>query len=382
METLRVIRVTTKDKGCYVRDKSSFHVNMNGHREMDYGKEKLFVKMDQFEMPQKVKKMKFIMSFGYDTNFLKQENVKEYEINYVSINDLCHQVNFLVYNDFIMKTSCVANPNANSVEDPIESPVKAPVEVPIEAPVEASVEAPVEASVEALVKAPVEAPIEAPVEAPIEAPDESAIEDPVVIKGPSSVIKNDNGNAKTVDASRLLMNYSLRQKMSGKKITVPVKEMFCLEYVDGRVQMKMADGFMFFASVNLMLSLGFKSEVMRSGKSEAEILSESDNLTMKICRSFSISDIVHFLDDKEKICHVGFRKLVDPSFYIDGNLHSILSSYDVEKKVFLCNMKRLNNMSLREVQFTLYNNLFEPYEIGACVKKCPISFNLVICKKL
>ena len=390
METLRVIRVTTKDKGCYVRDKSSFHVNMNGHREMDYGKEKLFVKMDQFEMPQKVKKMKFIMSFGYDTNFLKEENVKEYEINYVSMNDLCHQVNFLVYNDFILKTACVANPNVNSTEDPIKAPVKAPVEVPtevpieapVEAPVEASVEAPVEASIEAPVKASIEAPDEASVEAPVKIPAESTVEVPVVIKGPSPVIRNDNGNAKIVDASTLFMNYSLRQKMSGKKTTVPVKEMFCLEYVDGRVQMKMADGFMFFASVNLMLSLGFKSEVMRSGKSEAEILSESDNLTMKICRSFSISDIVHFLADKEKICHVGFRKLVDPSFYIDGNLHSILSSYDVEKKVFLCNMKRLNNMSLREVQFTLYNNLFEPYEIGACVKKCPISFNLVICKKL
>lgn len=376
METLRVIRVSTKDQGCYMRDKSSFHVNLSGLREIDHGKEKLFVKMEQFEMPQKVKKLNFIMNFGYDTNFLKKEDINEFEINYVSMNDLCQQINALVYNNFILKTVCVENiksneeiSSTNPVVNPVENPVENSVEIPIEKPVGNPIENP-DNSTEASVEAPVEVPVEAPVEAP------------VVINGPTPVISNDNGNAKTVDASRLLMNYSLRQKMSDKKSTVPVKEMFYVEYVDGRIQMKMAPGFMFFASVNLMLALGLKSQVMHGGKSEAEVLSESEKLTMKICSSFTVSDIVHFIADKEKICHIGFRRLIEPTFYINGNLHSILCSYDVEKKVILCNMKRFNNTSLREVQFTLYNNLFEPYEVGVCVKKCPISFNLVICKKL
>ena len=97
METLKVIRVTTKDRGCYVREKSSFHVNMNGLNLNVNEKEKTFVKMEQLVMPEKVKKLNFIMNFGYDTKFLKREDTHEYEIKYVSLNDLCHQVNTLVY---------------------------------------------------------------------------------------------------------------------------------------------------------------------------------------------------------------------------------------------------------------------------------------------
>lgn len=364
METLKVIRVTTNDKGCYVRDKSSFHVNMNGLSLNTLEKEKIYVKMEQFVMPEKVKKLKFIMNFGYDTKFLKKEDTHEYEINYTSMNDLCHQVNVLVYSNFIMKAVCKENDNLNDSD------------VPSSASSSGNIDANSTGSgTDGTVK---------PAENPDGNPD--IVESPVVITGPAPVIKKDDGNVKKVDASRLIVNHSLRQKMNGSKPIVPVEEMFCVKYVDGRTQMRMADGFMFFASVDLMLALGFRSEVMRlfgsGGKSEADVMSESGNLTLKICSSFTISDVVHFLADKDRICHVGFKKLIEPTFYVDGNLHSILCSYDVEKKQILCNLKRLNRTSLHELQFNLFNNSFEPYEVGVCVKKCPISFNLVICKKL
>ena len=369
METLKEIRVTTKDRGCYVRDKSSFHVNMNGLNLNVNEKEKSFVKMEQLVMPEKVKKMNFTMNFGYDTKFLKKEDTHDYEIKYVSMNDLCHQVNTLVYNNFISKTNCIENNNvplkANAIEEnpSIGNPNSGNAEESPSGNLNENSGGNSDGNVD-------------------ENPGENPDGNPVVINGPPPKIRKTNGNK--VDSN--FVNYTLRRKMSVTKTPVPVEDMFCVKYIDGRVQMRLAAGFMFFASVNLMLALGFRSEVMRlfgsSGKSEAEVISESDNLTLKICSCFTISDIVHFLADEDRICHIGFKKLIEPTFYIDGNLHSILCSYDVEKKVILCNLKRLNNVSFREVQFCLYNNLFEPYELGVCVKKCPISFNLVICKKL
>ena len=368
METLKVIRVTTKDRGCYVREKSSFHVNMNGLNLNVNEKEKTFVKMEQLVMPEKVKKLNFIMNFGYDTKFLKKEDTHEYEIKYVSMNDLCHQVNTLVYNNFISKTSCIENDNLRSNNAPLNAEEENP-----------TIGNPADGNADGNLNENPGGKLDGN---PVGNPD--VAESPVVINGPPPVIKKNSGNVNKVDPN--FVKYTLRQKMSVAKTTVPVEDMFCVKYVDGRVQMRMAAGFMFFASAHLMLALGFRSEVMRlfgsSGKTEAEVISESDKLTLKICSCFTISDIVHFLADEDRICHIGFKKLIEPTFYIDGNLHSILCSYDVEKKVILCNLKRLNNVSFREVQFCLYNNLFEPYELGVCVKKCPISFNLVICKKL
>lgn len=373
-----MIRVTTKDKGCYVRDKSSFHVNMNGLSLNTNEKEKLFVKVDQFVMPAKVKKLNFIMSFGYDTKFLKNEDTQKYEIDYMSMHDLCHQVNMLVYNNFILKSNCI--------EDGNDVPLSASSSKNDDATEENLTEISTENSAENLNVDSVENSDRNPTGDGSENPTENAdvVESAVVINGPPPVIKK--GSGQKVDVSSLIVNHSLREKMRASKTKVSVDEMFCVKYVDGRIHMRMAVGYMFFASVNLMLALGFRSQVMRlsgsNGKTEEDILHESDNLTMKICRPFTTSDIVHFLADKDRICHVAFKKLIEPSFHVDGNLHSVLFSFDVEKKAILCNMKRLNNMSLREVQFHLYNNMFEPYELGACVKKCPISFNLVICKKL
>lgn len=367
METLKVIRVTTKDRGCYVRDKSSFHVNMNGlNLNLNVNEKGSFVKMEQLVMPEKVKKLNFIMNFGYDTKFLKKEDTYEYEIKYVSMNDLCHQVNTLVYNNFISKTGCMGNDNSGSNDAPLNS--NATEE-------NATIGNPVDGNLNENPGGNLDGNPDGNMD---------VAESPVVINGPPPVNRKDNGNVNKVDSN--FVKYLLREKMSATNNAVTVEDMFCVKYVDGRVQMRMAAGFMFFASANLMLALGFRSEVMRtfgsSGKPEAEVIKESDNLSLKICSCFAISDIVHFLADKDRICHIGFKKLIEPTFYVDGNLHSILCSYDVEKKVFLCNLKRLNNVSFREVQFCLYNNLFEPYELGVCVKKCPISFDLVICKKL
>ena len=370
-----MIRVTTKDRGCYVREKSSFHVNMNGLNLNVNEKEKTFVKMEQLVMPEKVKKLNFIMNFGYDTKFLKREDTHEYEIKYVSLNDLCHQVNTLVYNNFITKTGCIENVNSGSNDVPLNA--NATKE-------NATIENPVDENVNENAGADSDGNADVAEGTVVIDGNTDVAESPVVITGPPPVKRKDNGNVNKVDPN--FVKYSLRQKMSATNSVVPVENMFCLKYVDGRVQLKMAAGFMFFASAHLMLALGFRSEVMRtftsSGKTEAEVIKESDNLTLKICSCFNISDIVHFYADEDRICHIGFKKLIEPTFFVDGNMHSILCSYDIEKKVVLCNLKRLNNVSFREVQFCLYNNLFEPYELGVCVKKCPISFNLVICKKL
>ena len=105
-------------------------------------------------------------------------------------------------------------------------------------------------------------------------------------------------------------------------------------YEENRVKLRIADGMMFFANCALFLALGFSNEVSRSfkDKSSEDVLSESETLSLKICSSFSLSEKVQFLCDKERICHIEFKKLVEPSFYVGGNMYSILSSYDFEKK--------------------------------------------------
>ena len=370
MEVLKEIRVTSRDKGCYVREKSSFHVNMSGLNLNISEKEKTFVQLEQLILPQKVRKIKFIMNFGFDKKFLKREDTREYEINYVSMNDLCNQINCLVYTNFIHNSVCVENNEAKGL------PVKgSSLEVEGEnGDGDADGNADEKESGNSA-------------ENLVENPDEnSAGESVVVINGPTSVVKNDNKTADKVDGSTLFVNSALRLKMSGRKKSFREQEVFCVEYIDGRIQIRIGKGFMFFASCNLMLALGYKSEVMRlfggNGKNEVEVMNESDKLSLKLCSTNNIGDIVNFLEENDRICHIGFKKLIEPTFYVAGNSYSILSSYDVEKKMIFCNKKRLSSTNVREVQFTLYNNAFEPYDIGVCLKSCPISFNLVISKKI
>ena len=96
----------------------------------------------------------------------------------------------------------------------------------------------------------------------------------------------------------------------------------------------------------------------------------------------SLSGIVQFLDDKDKICHIEFRNLIEPTFYVAGNTYSVLSSYNFEKKKVICNTKRISSCRrIEELNFCLYNNAFSRFDTG-CVKKFPISFDLIICKKI
>lgn len=366
MEVVKEIRVSSRDKGCYVREKSSFHVNMSGLNLNINEKEKTFVQLEQLILPQKVRKIKFIMNFGFDKKYLKREDTREYEINYVSMNDLCNQINCLVYTNFIHNSVCVENNEAKGLP-----PKASSLEVEGE-----------NADGDAAEKESGNS-AENPAENPAGNP---AGESVVVINGPQSVVKNDNKTVDKVDGSTLLVNSALRSQMSGRKKVFREQELFCVEYVDGRIQIRIGKGFMFFASCNLMLALGYKSEVMRlfggTGKNEVEVMNESDKLSLKLCSSNNIGDTVSFLEENDRICHIGFKKLIEPTFYVAGNLYSILCSYDVENKMIFCNKKRLSSTNVREVQFTLYNNAFEPYDIGVCLKSCPISFNLVISKKI
>ena len=61
MEVLREIRVDTSKDGCYVREKSSFHVNLNGLTINYDEKDKVFVRLENLTIPERQKNVKFFI---------------------------------------------------------------------------------------------------------------------------------------------------------------------------------------------------------------------------------------------------------------------------------------------------------------------------------
>ena len=337
MEVLREIRVNTGDSGCYVRDKSSFHVNLNGLTLNNDERDKLFVRVENLTLPEKQKNVKFFLFVGEDKKVLKKEEIQHFELNYTSMEDLCIQLNCIVCNKFVYKSVCAEykdisvelKPDAVSESDDASGSLN-------------------DGDSAAVVDATAAAAVDAP-------PDEDVVDGPKV---------DSMGSGKNV-----------------------ADEIFFLSYEEKRVKLRMAQGMMFFASCNLFLVLGFTSEVMQlltsQGKSKDDLMSELPKMSLKLCSALSLSEIVHFFDEKEKICHIEFKKIVEPTFFVAGNIYSVLCSYDFEKKKVICNTKRLSSCRrIEELNFTLYDNAFSCYDAGCCLKKFPISFDLIICKKI
>ena len=64
MEVLREIRVDTSKAGCYVREKSSFHVNLNGLTPNYDERDKVFVRLENLTITERQKNVKFFESFA------------------------------------------------------------------------------------------------------------------------------------------------------------------------------------------------------------------------------------------------------------------------------------------------------------------------------
>ena len=366
MEVLREIRVKTSDEGCYVKDDSSFHVNLNGLTLNHDERDKIFVRLENLTLPERQKSVKFFLYVGGDKKFLSKEEIQHFEVKYYSMNDLCNQLNCLVYNNFVYKTVC-AEYKSTSVE----------VEPTTESVGDSGENSSGNNGADGTSRGATAGGSTAADDA---GPGAAAAE--VVVNGPRVDIDRSKNN---VNSSSLLMNYDLRQQMSGVKGKYVEKEIFHLCYEENRVKLRIADGIMFFANCALFLALGFSNEVSRSfkDKSREDVLSESDTLSLKICQSFSLSEKVQFLCEKERICHIEFKKLVEPTFHVSGNMYSILSSYDFEKKKVICNTKRLSCCRrIEELNFCLYDNEFSRFKVGCCSKKFPISFDLIIFKKI
>ena len=362
MEVLREIRVDTSKDGCYVREKSSFHVNLNGLIVNYDERDKLFVRLENLTIPERQKNVKFFMFFGKDTKFLKKEEIRHFELNYTSIEDLCEQLNCLVCNNFVYKTVCDEYKDTS-----VELKPEADSGGALEANVVANQNGSSNDSEVAAGAADAAAGNANPAAA-------AARPGEVVVNGPKVDIE---ANRKNVNSS-LSINYDLRQQMSGVKRKYKADEMFNLSYNENRVKLEMAQGMMFFANCSLFSALGFNDEVSQVISSKGK---SKDDLSLKICSSVSLSGIVQFFDEKDKICHIEFKKLIEPTFYFAGNTYSILCSYNFQKKKVICNTKRISSCRrIDELNFCLYNNAFSRFDTGD--KKFSISFDLIICKKI
>ena len=350
MEVLREIRVDTSKAGCYVREKSSFHVNLNGLTPNYDERDKVFVRLENLTITERQKNVKFFMFFGEDKNFLKKEEIRHFEINYTSIEDLCKQLNCLVCNNFVYTTVCGEYKEAS-------------VKVRPEGDSGVALEANGSSNDSAVT-------VNGAAAAAGDANSTAAAARPV--NGPNVDIKADGKNVN----SNLVANYDLRRSKSGVSWKNKVEELFNVSYSENRVKLEMAQGMMFFANCPLFLALGFYDEVSQltnfQGNSKDDCMSDSEKMSLKICRSISLSGLVQFLDEKDKICHIEFKTLIEPTFFYAGNTYSILSSYNFE----ISSCRRIE-----ELNFCLYNNAFSRFDTSS-VKKFSISFDLIIFKKI
>ena len=360
MEVLREIRVDTSKAGCYVREKSSFHVNLNGLTPNYDERDKVFVRLENLTITERQKNVKFFMFFGEDKNFLKKEEIRHFELNYTSIEDLCKQLNCLVCNNFVYTTVCGEYKEAS-------------VKVRPEGDSGVALEANGSSNDSAVT-------VNGAAAAAGDANSTAAAARPV--NGPNVDIKADGKNVN----SNLVANYDLRRSKSGVSWKNKAEELFNVSYSENRVKLEMAQGMMFFANCPLFLALGFYDEVSQltnfQGNSKDDCMSDSEKMSLKICRSISLSGLVQFLDEKDKICHIEFKTLIEPTFFYAGNTYSILSSYNFETKKLICHTKRISSCRrIEELNFCLYNNAFSRFDTSS-VKKFSISFDLIIFKKI
>ena len=146
------------------------------------------------------------------------------------------------------------------------------------------------------------------------------------------------------------------KKLSGKEVPSleNCPEYFNLKYEKNRFVLSLGRGFTFVASCNLGKLLGFNNEMSNKCSDEFVI---SSGLVIGECREF--------LEQKDKICHLLIKNIIDPLYRSNGVNYSIVCSFDVVNFKMNPFLKRLSCRYLNSVEFKLLNDKMEKYDFGS-----------------
>ena len=112
METLREIYVDTRSNGCYLKQSSSFHMNLPGVNIPS--RKDLYVNVTDFKIPTIEKRINFSMYYGFDIVEVCEGSLKEYNFVFSSLSQFTQQLRCAVINDFLYKSKCVKDGDDNS----------------------------------------------------------------------------------------------------------------------------------------------------------------------------------------------------------------------------------------------------------------------------
>lgn len=124
METVQEIQIDSRSNGCYLKETSSFHMNLPGFYANSGGKKDLYVNVTDFRLPVIQKSITFSMHYGFDTPSLERDAVKEYTFEYSNFVEFAQQLRCAVFNDFLYKSQCVINNDKVLDRDPAWEDVK------------------------------------------------------------------------------------------------------------------------------------------------------------------------------------------------------------------------------------------------------------------
>lgn len=82
-------------------------MNLPGFYATSGDKKDLYVNVTDFRLPVIQKSITFFMYYGFDTSSLERDAVKEYTIEYSSLNEFAQQLRCAIFNDFLYKSNCV-----------------------------------------------------------------------------------------------------------------------------------------------------------------------------------------------------------------------------------------------------------------------------------
>ena len=103
--TIREIHVDTRSNGCYLKERSSFHMNLPGLN-IPSGKEH-YVNVSDFRLPVIEKSITFVMYYGFDFLKIDENSVKQYTFVFSSLTQFAAKLRCAVINDFIYKSKCL-----------------------------------------------------------------------------------------------------------------------------------------------------------------------------------------------------------------------------------------------------------------------------------
>ena len=330
MEIVKQVRIVTSQHKCIFKDRSQFHFNLAGFSlPMNADGKELYLKVDNFSMPKKRKVIEFMMYFGHDVNFLKGDQVKKFMLKYYSLEDLCDQLNCLTWNNFVANTiSCNIGIATNKDSEGVTTIGITTIADGNSADVDSTTAANTN---------------------PI---------DSATTTTPALVISDD-------------AMLDIRSKISGKPSSVVACEKrFLLKYENSRFVLNVYKDYVLVISSNIAEVLGFELEKI------------SNSNLIKICSRYIVGDPRYFLADKERVCHLLIKNLVDPVFCLGGRNYGIICSFDVEKMKMTSVLKRLVCKHFHDLQFSLLNDDMESYFESDELKYHALRFTLNFLKSV